>query len=127
MARGGGIDDSPTKTLDVVSFDRFGTYAVYRSDGKELLFDNLSDPAQSRNLAEDPAGHAKLETFRRKLESKMNELGDTFEACSWYRDQWTENRVIVRGAKGAFHRELGPDVEVDVHYRSIPKSADSQN
>jgi hypothetical protein len=57
----------------------------------------------------------------------MKELGDTFEACSWYRDQWTENRVILRGAKGEFHRELGPDVEVDVNYQSIPGDSGSPN
>ena len=107
--------------------DKQYTYAVYRSDGKELLFDNLADPTQTRNLAEDPAGHASLESFRRKLESKMKDLGDTFEPCSWYRDQWTANRVIFRGAKGEFHRELGQDSEVDVHYRSIAESAVSQN
>ena len=65
------------------------TYAVYRADGQELLFDNREDPYQMHNLVDDPA-HAEL------LEARMAALNDTFEACTWYRDHWIEDRVILR-------------------------------
>jgi hypothetical protein len=55
------------------------------------------------NLAEDKANDAKVAHYREKLKSWMKEQNDTFEACSWYRDRWTENRNIMRGAKGGTH------------------------
>jgi arylsulfatase A-like enzyme len=93
--------------------DKRYTYAVYRSDGKELLFDNIADPRQSRDFAGDPESHEKLIRLRAKLKMKMTELNDPFEACSWYRDHWTKDRQILRGAKGDFRRELGPNVLVE--------------
>jgi arylsulfatase A-like enzyme len=83
--------------------DKQHTFAIYRRDGKELLFDNLADPYQLNNLAEDKANDAKVAHYREKLKSWMKEQNDTFEACSWYRDRWTENRNIMRGAKGGTH------------------------
>jgi arylsulfatase A-like enzyme len=81
--------------------DKRHTYAVYRSDGSEHLYDNLEDPAQAHNLANDPGRRAILEEFRDQMAEKMEELGDTFEACTWYRDHWTDgNRSILRGARG---------------------------
>jgi arylsulfatase A-like enzyme len=78
------------------------TYAVYRVDGHEMLFDNIADPYQAHNLA-GCASHADtLRHFRAMLETRMAALNDTFEACTWYRDHWTEDRVILRAAKGEF-------------------------
>ncbi|CAG7600844.1 Ulvan-active sulfatase [Paenibacillus solanacearum] len=74
------------------------TYAVYRKDRKELLFDNAADPYQMNNLAEQPDFEPTLRSFRTMLEKKMNEVGDTFESCTWYRDHWTEDRIILRTA-----------------------------
>ena len=85
--------------------DKQFTYALYRSDGQELLFDNVADPRQARDLAADAGHQAKLAELRGKLKRKMAELGDTFEACSWYRDHWTQDRIILRGARGEFHRD----------------------
>ncbi len=74
------------------------TYAVYRVDGHEMLFDNITDPYQMHNLA-GCASHADtLRHFRALLETRMAALNDTFEACTWYRDHWTEDRVILRAA-----------------------------
>jgi hypothetical protein len=28
----------------------------------------------------------------------MEEIGDTFEKCTWYRDHWTRDRVILQSA-----------------------------
>jgi arylsulfatase A-like enzyme len=78
--------------------DKRYTYALYRVDGKELLYDNQADPYQMRNLAGDPAHVETLKRFRATLRNKMRALNDTFEPCTWYRDHWTEDRIIVRTA-----------------------------
>lgn len=80
--------------------DKRYTYAVYRVDGSELLFDNQADPRQLKDLAGDPTHRATLERLREALRAKRTELGDTFEKCTWYREHWTKDRVILRGAKG---------------------------
>jgi arylsulfatase A-like enzyme len=74
------------------------TYAVYRRDRRELLFDNQSDPYQTRDLANDPDHARTLRSLRSVLKERMAEYSDTFEACTWYRDNWTRNRCIVRSA-----------------------------
>jgi arylsulfatase A-like enzyme len=77
------------------------TYAVYRVDGSEHLYDNLEDPLQKANRARDPAFRGVLDEFRGRLAARRKALGDTFEACTWYRDHWTDgSRNIMRGAKG---------------------------
>lgn len=83
--------------------DKRFTYAVYRRDGAELLFDNRNDPYQMRNLAGDPKQADRLSQFRQMLRRQMGGLGDTFERCTWYRDRWTRDRNILRGAKGGSH------------------------
>ena len=78
--------------------DKRYTYALYRADRSELLYDHQADPYQVRNLAQDPAYADVLERFRTMLRGRMAALNDTFEACTWYRDHWTEDRVILRTA-----------------------------
>lgn len=75
------------------------TYAVYRSDGQEMLFDNLADPLQQHNLARDPAHRALLDELRSMLRRRMAELGDKFERSTWYRDNWTRDRIILPAEK----------------------------
>ena len=67
-------------------------------DGKELLFDNLEDSFQLNNLVDSPAHNKILAEFRKILNEKMMELNDTFEASTWYRDNWIEDRIIARTA-----------------------------
>ncbi len=74
------------------------TYAVHRADGTEKLFDNASDPFQTHNLIDDSTSVSLRDEFREMLKCRMDALNDTFEACTWYRDNWTENRVILRTA-----------------------------
>ena len=74
------------------------TYAVHRPDRSEKLFDNIADPFQTRNLIDDPESTELREQFRAMLQQRMDTLNDTFEACTWYRDNWTEDRVILRTA-----------------------------
>ncbi len=79
--------------------DKQYTYAVYRVDGKELLFDNLNDPFQMADLAGDPAHAHVLDDLRAKLNRKMTELNDTFEVSSYYKRHWvSEDRLIQRTA-----------------------------
>jgi arylsulfatase A-like enzyme len=81
--------------------DKQYTYAIYRVDKAELLFDNRNDPYQMKNLAGDPGYKETLEGFRSKIKRKMESINDTFQACTWYRDNWTDgNRNILRAAKG---------------------------
>jgi len=71
------------------------TYAVYRKDGSELLFDNIADPFQKTNLAGDPKHREVREHLRSLMEARMEELGDTNESSAWYRDHWTADRCIT--------------------------------
>jgi arylsulfatase A-like enzyme len=78
--------------------DKRYTYAVYRVDGSELLFDHQSDPCQVRNMASDPGYAGTSGRYREMLVARMAALNDTFAPCTWYRDRWTQDRVIVRTA-----------------------------
>ena len=63
-----------------------------------LLFDNLADPYQMTNLVDDPDHAATLQLFREQLRERLAAINDTFEQCTWYRDHWTEDRIILRTA-----------------------------
>jgi arylsulfatase A-like enzyme len=71
------------------------TYAIYRKDRKELLFDDRNDPYQLHNLAENPEQTKTLDHFRALLKTRMKELDDNFEASTWYRDHWIKDRIIT--------------------------------
>lgn len=87
--------------------DKRFTYAVYRVDGRELLFDHAADPYQQRDLAHEPEHQATLERFRAMLKEKMDSLNDTFAPSTWYRDHWIdEQRNIVRSATADFEASL---------------------
>ena len=74
------------------------TYAVHRPDGCEKLFDNLSDPYQTINLIGKPHAASIRDELHEMLKQRMESLNDTFEACTWYRDNWTEDRIILKTA-----------------------------
>lgn len=75
--------------------DKRHTYAVYRRDGRELLFDNAADPNQMRDLASASGSEEVLRRFRELLKKQMARIGDTNEASTWYRDHWTKDRIIT--------------------------------
>ncbi|MDY7011911.1 MAG: hypothetical protein SVV80_14365 [Planctomycetota bacterium] len=79
--------------------DKRYTYALQRAGRREFLFDNRRDPHQMRNLASETDHAGTLERFRSLLKQKMDELGDTFETTTWYRDHWTRDGKVLRGAK----------------------------
>ena len=85
--------------------DKRFTYAIYRVDSRELLFDNIADPYQLRDLSGDAGHAATLGRFRALLKEKMAGLSDTFERCTWYRDHWIDaGRNIIRSATSDFGR-----------------------
>lgn len=71
------------------------TYAIYRVDKKEFLFDNVTDPFQTKNLAKDPEYRDLLSKLKDEMYSKMNEIGDNFEKNSYYRKHWIRDRKIL--------------------------------
>ena len=74
------------------------TYAIYRVGGEEYLYDHVADPLQMNNLAADPAYAPLKAQLRDQMLAKMALINDTFEANSYYRDNWVEDRIILRTA-----------------------------
>lgn len=75
--------------------------------GKELLFDNVADPYQMRNLIAEPSHSKRADNYRKMLRRKMHELNDTFPASTWYRGRWTDGkRRIVASARGPFSKSV---------------------
>lgn len=74
--------------------DKRYTLGIYRRDGKELLFDNQTDPYQMQNLADDPAHRDIKEHLRSIMKARMDAIGDTDESSDWYRENWTKDRCI---------------------------------
>lgn len=80
--------------------DRKFTYAIFRSDGKEELYDNQTDPYQMKNLVQNDGYQEILQQKRRQLAEKMQEINDTFPPNSFYREHWvSEDRIILKTAK----------------------------
>ncbi len=88
--------------------DKRFTCAVFRGGSnnlprKEVLFDNVADLLQMKNLAGEPAQASRRTRYRDMLAARRTQLNDTFPASSWYRDRWTDgNRRIIAGASGPF-------------------------
>ena len=74
------------------------TYAIFRVDGQEYLFHNTVDPLQEHNLADVPEYQPLKEELRGQMLEKMRLINDHFEANSYYRDHWVEDRIILRTA-----------------------------
>ena len=78
--------------------DKRFTYAVYRIDKTEYLFDNLADPYQMSNLAHDPDFNEQKERLKTYMYEKMKSIGDDFDSNLHYRSRWVKNRKILRTA-----------------------------
>ncbi len=70
------------------------TFAVYKKDGKELLFDNLCDPGQTVNRIDDPAYADVAAALREEMYAKMASIHDNFRDNSYYRDHWAKDRIL---------------------------------
>lgn len=87
------------------------TYARYLADGLELLFDNLSDPHQRRNLAGHPSSAPLLAEMRAAMARKMGEIGDEFRPCTYYHEHWMapDDRLsVIAAAHGPFEGPYAP-------------------
>ena len=83
--------------------DQRFTYAKYRRDGKELLFDRREDPGSKNNVAGDASYKQDLERLRGFMATKMKELNDGFHQCSWYQGHWMHEKYSIKAsAKGEF-------------------------
>ena len=101
--------------------DHEHTYAVYKRDGSELLFNNARDPYQLRNLAGERSEASKVQHFRGLLAAWRKEHNDTFESCTWYRDHWTTERNITATATGTGQDLVKLDQMVREYYpKGIP-------
>lgn len=78
--------------------DKRFTYAVYRSDRAEFLFDNVSDPLQENNLAREPKFKNEKERLKAAMYAKMRQIGDDFDNNLHYVGRWVKKRRIVRTA-----------------------------
>ncbi|MBI1895770.1 MAG: sulfatase [Acidobacteria bacterium] len=99
------------------------TYAIYRRDRRELLFDNVADPYQKKNLAEDRGHTAKLRHYRDGLTLWMKDHNDRFESCTWYRDHWTADRNIVLTASGVKQDLRDLQKVMREHFPDAPRTA----
>ena len=74
------------------------TYAVYRKDKSEYLFDNINDPHQMKNLINDPCYSEIAEKLREEMYSRMASIHDDFRSNLWYKHHWIRKRVIMKTA-----------------------------
>ena len=74
------------------------TYAVFKSDGQELLFDDQEDPFQMNNLAEKKEYQSIKEDLKKQMYGKMDAINDHFEKNSFYEKNWIRDRIILRTA-----------------------------
>ena len=71
------------------------TYAIYKADYSELLFDNENDPYQMENLIGNPIYAEVHSSLKAMMYKKMEEIGDDFESNSYYRENWCNGRDIL--------------------------------
>ncbi|MDF2540386.1 MAG: hypothetical protein K0S47_104 [Herbinix sp.] len=74
------------------------TYAIYKVDGQEFLFDNLEDPYQMNNLIDDVDYFEIKDALKQQMWEKMSRIGDQFEKNSYYEANWIEDRIIKHTA-----------------------------
>lgn len=75
------------------------TYAIFKSDGMELLFDNIEDPLQMNNLIDDSNHKDIAEQLKNKMHDRMSKINDTFESSSYYEKNWVDkDRKIITTA-----------------------------
>ena len=70
------------------------TYAIYRWNKEEFLFDNENDPYQLHNLIKDPSYADTAKDLRALMYKKMAAIGDHFEKTSYYKKHWIKDRII---------------------------------
>lgn len=71
------------------------TYAVYKADNEELLFDNLNDPCQNVNLIYDKNYIDIGKRIKDEMYSEMASINDEFENNAYYKKNWIKNKTVV--------------------------------
>lgn len=71
------------------------TYAVFKSDNEEMLFDNLNDPYQSFNLIYDKSFIDIGKRIKDEMYVEMARINDTFEHNSYYKDNWIKKHKVI--------------------------------
>ena len=74
------------------------TYATYKKDGKELLFDHVADPYEMNDLSETPEYKPVLDALKEAMWRRMGCINDTFESNSFYEKNWIRDRLILKTA-----------------------------
>ena len=72
------------------------TYATYLDDGSELFFDNVKDPLQMNNLANNSEYAEEMARVKALMKTEMERVNDKFHPSSYYKDNWVENRIIYK-------------------------------
>lgn len=57
---------------------------VCTTEGQWLLYDNLEDPFQKKNLIDDPNFAILVDQLKSMLDKRLEQLGDTFEDSEYY-------------------------------------------
>lgn len=84
-------------------------YAVYKSDGKEFLFDLKNDPYEMENLAGDPKFEEIKRDLKMQMTVRMETIGDHFDSNTYYKDNWVEDRIIKKTATIGNRRRKNED------------------
>ncbi len=98
------------------------TYAIYRVDGAEMLFDHEKDPYEMVNLIDDPAYAQVRDEMKAQMKAEMARVNDNFEATSYYRDHWTKDRHIIRTATDDYSKPADvPPIPKDIPRPEYPR------
>lgn len=71
------------------------TYAIYRKDRHEFLFDNVKDPYQMTNLAYDNNYSTLKAQLKEQMFARMHKIGDTFAKNTYYKKTMVKDRKII--------------------------------
>ncbi len=75
------------------------TYAVYKSDNEEFLFDNLNDPLQTINLIYDKNYIDIGKRIKDEMYAEMAAINDSFESNAYYKKHWIKNKKVIAQLK----------------------------
>jgi len=103
--------DRSALVMNVCPFTREYKYPEYRAirtkqytyartpDGVSLLFDNLNDPYQMKNLVDKPEFTDLQQELDKRLNQQLEKIGDDFKTRDYYLQKWNvkldENRKAI--------------------------------
>ena len=90
-----GIEDA-TAQSKISIHPEFVAYAFHLYGFSRKLFMHIVFNELNNDTCLFKMDTAMMQRFRELLKTRMNDLDDTFEASTWYRDHWTKDRIITR-------------------------------